>query len=473
MRRSVIFATLAALLLMALPATVSAAPPTRFTEHAVVVDCFLENDDGFVGAFAVDSSEFGAFGELSFWESPSTPDQNDPTLVSVGADVSSTDASMSADFELIDLASGDPAGTAELRVTLTPNGPPETVSDRFREGNRWNRVDGTIQPMAVEGTLDVPGAETFDAAGCLGAIQDLTFFATNPASFVDRFENLSLSCFWETGDGFIDMFANADRFFASADLFVTDGSGDYFGFAEATLNTRAFAADWDLFLDPDGQTAVGSASASATLAATGEVLRIKDGSPPNVARFTLTFFSVDGSLTVTTPGGTQTLPMDDEHCFAAQERAFFHSVRPSGPKPGPLANDAPANAIAAKLGKTIRIVTGGGAEAPEEPCLFVDPETNETFEVPFGNTAWWTFVGNGGLMTVDSAGSNFDTVIAVYTGSPGSFTQVACVDDISDPAFSLQSRVTIDTDAGTTYYVQAGGFGGDSGRLQLVIRTGA
>lgn len=473
MRRPVIFATLAALLLMALPATVSAAPPTRFTEHAVVVDCFLQNDDGIVSAFAVDSSEFGAFGELIFWASPSTPDEDAPTLVSVGADVSSTDTSMSADFELIDLASGDPAGTAELRVTLTPSGPPETVSDRFREGNRWNRVNGTIQPMAVEGTVEVPGAEIFDAAGCFGAIQDLTFFATDPASFVDRFENFSLSCSWETADGFVALFASADTFGAFGDVFVDDETGEYAGFADVTFTTSAFDGSWELFLLPDGDTPVGSASASATLASTGEVIRTKDGSPPNFARFTIEPFTVDGSLEVSAPGGDETLPMDGEHCFAAQERAFFHSVRPNGPKPGPLANDAPENAIGAKLGKTIRIVTGGGAEAPEEPCLFVDPETNETFEIPFGNTAWWTFVGNGGLMTVDSAGSNFDTVIAVYTGSPGSFTQVACVDDVSDPEFSLQSRVTIDTDAGTTYYVQAGGFGGDSGRMKLVVRAGA
>ena len=60
-----------------------------------------------------------------------------------------------------------------------------------------------------------------------------------------------------------------------------------------------------------------------------------------------------------------------------------------------------------------------------------DEETQETFEVPFGFTAWWTFNGTGGQVTIDTAGSTFDTVLAVYTGSPGSFTQVACVDDVS------------------------------------------
>jgi hypothetical protein len=47
------------------------------------------------------------------------------------------------------------------------------------------------------------------------------------------------------------------------------------------------------------------------------------------------------------------------------------------------------------------------------------------------------------------------------------------VDDVVDPTFTLQARVTIDTVAGVTYYVQAGGFGGSTGRLQLVVRSGA
>ncbi len=472
MRRSLIAASTLLLLAAFAPAAASAAPATRFTEHAVVVDCSLTNEDGTVGAFAVDSSEFGAFGELAFWAAPATPETADPTLVSIGASVSATDTSLSADYDLIELPSEDPGGIAELRVSLTPNGPAEPVSERFREGNRWNRVEGTIQPMAVEGTLAVPGAATFDAEGCFAAIQDLTFFATNPSSFVERFDNISLSCTWETADGFVGLFAGADMFGAFGDVFVGDATGEYAGFADVTLTTSAFDGTWDLFLQPDGQTAVGSASASATLASTGETIRTKDGSPPSFARFTTRPLAVDGELEVTTPGGTQTLPMDGEHCFAAEEHAFFHSVRPAGPKPGPLANDTPEGATPARLGKTIRIVTGGNAEAPEEPCVIVDPETNDAFELPFGFTAWWTFVGTGGPVTIDTAGSNFDTILAVYTGSPGSFTQVACVDDVFEPDFSLQSRVTIETLAGVTYYVQAGGFGGDSGRLQLVVRSG-
>ena len=96
---------------------------------------------------------------------------------------------------------------------------------------------------------------------------------------------------------------------------MSDASGDYAGFDEgAILTASAFEATWDLFIQPDGETAVGSASASATLASAGDVIRTKDGSPPSFVRFTTQLFSVDGSLDVTTPAGGQSLPMDGDHC---------------------------------------------------------------------------------------------------------------------------------------------------------------
>ena len=73
-------------------------------------------------------------------------------------------------------------------------------------------------------------------------------------------------------------------------------------------------------------------------------------------------------------------------------------------------------------------------------------------------------------MTVDSAGSDFDTIIGVYVLDGGAFEQVGCVDDVFDPETeegSLQSKVTITTIAGQTYYIQAGGFGDSAGTLRL------
>ena len=470
MRRSLVMGTVASLLMVAMPAVVTAAPAQHVTEHAVLIQCDLSNDDGFVSSFAVDSTEFGSFGELAFWEAPTEPFSDDPTSVSISADVDATDGSMSATFELVDIDTSSPAGTATLEATLTPDGSPVPVDERIREGNRWIDVEGTIQPMLVSGTLTVPGAEAFDLAGCFGEVQDLTLFTTNPSAFIQRFENINLSCTWETVDGSVGLFAGGDVFVAFSDLFVSDSSGDYAGFTDAaSLSATAFDATFELFLQPDGDVAVGTGAASATLEPTGEIVRTMDGTGPNRAKVTSERLTVSGTLDVSTPGGDQTLPMDDEHCVASLDHVFVHDVRPSGPRPGPLANDAPEGAIAADLGRTYRIVTGGNAQAPEEACAFIDPETGDSFPFPIEYTAWWTFVGTGGQVTVDTAGSNFDTIAGVYTGSPGSLTQVDCVDDVFDPEFSLQASLTVDTVEGVTYYVQAGGFGGSTGRLQVTI----
>ena len=92
----------------------------------------------------------------------------------------------------------------------------------------------------------------------------------------------------------------------------------------------------------------------------------------------------------------------------------------------------------------------------------LDPET----EVPFGHTAWWTFEGTGDPVTVTTAGSSFDTVLGIYVDVGGVLTQVGCVDDTEG---SLQAEITVETVAGETYYIQAGGFGGSAGNLDLAV----
>jgi len=86
--------------------------------------------------------------------------------------------------------------------------------------------------------------------------------------------------------------------------------------------------------------------------------------------------------------------------------------------------------------------------------------------VPLGHTAWWTFTGTGADVTVDTAGSEFDTVVGIYVDDGGLLIQVGCVDDTED---SLQARLTVPTESGVTYFVQVGGFGGAAGKLVLTV----
>jgi hypothetical protein len=83
-----------------------------------------------------------------------------------------------------------------------------------------------------------------------------------------------------------------------------------------------------------------------------------------------------------------------------------------------------------------------------------------------GHSIWydWTAPATKAV-TIDTIGSSFNTLLAVYTGSAvGSLTLVTNNDDIV-PGSTLQSRVTFNAIASTTYHIAVDGFNGASGRM--------
>jgi len=81
----------------------------------------------------------------------------------------------------------------------------------------------------------------------------------------------------------------------------------------------------------------------------------------------------------------------------------------------------------------------------------------------FGATVWYKFTpSTSGVYQIDTTGSNYDTVVALYTGSSlTGLSQVACSDD----ADGLQSIVKPTLTAGTTYRIQVAGYQGAQGTL--------
>ncbi len=480
MRRVLVLASLACLLMALVPMSVQAAAATRTHEDAVILECGAPTDDGFISLFAVVSDQFESFGEVSFWETGSEPFEDAPTLFGVSEDLAGDATGMSGSFAMVTIDETQtppeiPAGTATLDASFTPDGDPFDVDERFRNGNRWEKVTGVVQPLLAEGSVTLPGGLSglSDLSGCFAAHQSLTFFSTNPSAFTDRFRNFFVSCSWEAADGSaINLFINADAFGAFGDVFIEpSGGGEIGGGADATVDETSFAVGpFDLqTFDEDGTT-VGSAEASGTLASTGVKTRTTN-SFFGTEKIFAELYTVDGTLDVELMGVSTTYPIDDDHCEAADQRVIVHDVRPAGPKPKPLANDTPEGAAAAGLGRQIRIVTGGNAEAPEAPCSTVYPGATDAVDVPITYTAWWTVTGTGGELTADTAGSDFDTVVGVYTMGPGGLEQVICVDDYltTDDAIVFQAAASWDSTAGVTYWVQAGGYGGDAGHMELVI----
>ena len=103
-----------------------------------------------------------------------------------------------------------------------------------------------------------------------------------------------------------------------------------------------------------------------------------------------------------------------------------------------------------------------------------------------GNTnvhsVWWKWTAaSGGSATITTLGSNFDTVLGVYTGSTvSSLTQVAANDDVeaatsannSDPKRIRTSTVTFNATTGTTYYIAVDGWGGAMASIVLNLSFG-
>ncbi len=93
---------------------------------------------------------------------------------------------------------------------------------------------------------------------------------------------------------------------------------------------------------------------------------------------------------------------------------------------------------------------------------------------PYKNV-WWTVTGICGTMTAITCtgGTDFDDEIAVYTGSCGSFTQVACNDDAGAGCTGLLAGTSWTATAGTTYYITVGSYYslGTTGNLQLNVTS--
>jgi hypothetical protein len=458
-----------ALLAVALPTSVQAGSLTRESDTRVSLYCEeLTSGNTQLFIYTETSDAFGSFTDLAIW---SGGGGNEPDLVSGATAITLTPTTGSGAVSLVEPDSGEPGGTATLSAAFAPNGPAEPYEFTDRDGNATFRVEGVVQPLSVTGTLTVDPARgrdvTFALAGCEAASDTYTFTSTNPSTYVSHGQQINLSCAWELDRGFVELFAFSDRFGTFSDLYITDRRDDYFGFAEPILSPTSFVADYDVVDSETGDPVAGTASASATLTRTDERISIRDGSGNHKFTATGWVLAVEGSITIDVGSIDTTLPMDETTCSASDVQVREVIGKTTGPK---LKNDAPSGAIALGIGDTVEVRTGGTALDAEEPCTFEFDGMVEP--LPLGHTAWWTFAGTGGDVTIDTAGSDFDTIVGVYVLDAGSFVQVGCVDDVFDPETeegSLQSRVTVETVGGETYYVQAGGFDGSAGTLRLSL----
>ncbi|MBA4138097.1 MAG: hypothetical protein C0518_12345, partial [Opitutus sp.] len=87
-----------------------------------------------------------------------------------------------------------------------------------------------------------------------------------------------------------------------------------------------------------------------------------------------------------------------------------------------------------------------------------------------GASVWWRWTAPGnGSTTVTTAGSNFDTVLAAYTGAAvDSLTQLASNDDVQS-GVARTSSVTFNATSGTTYFLAVDGWDAEAGNVTLNV----
>src|SRR4029450_2126014 len=84
-------------------------------------------------------------------------------------------------------------------------------------------------------------------------------------------------------------------------------------------------------------------------------------------------------------------------------------------------------------------------------------------------TVWYVFTPTrSAIIGANTFGSDYDTTLSVYTGSPGALTQIACNDDSGN----LQSAVGFEATAGTAYFLMVGSYAsGSGGSLFLQVES--
>jgi len=146
------------------------------------------------------------------------------------------------------------------------------------------------------------------------------------------------------------------------------------------------------------------------------------------------------------PGGGQSKPLN------------FQVVVP----PPPNDNFANAINIIPYTFGDVQDSSGATTESadPTPPCI--QQSQGNTGGHPNGtyNSIWYKFTPVvSAPLNVDTIGSSYDTVLSVWSGSPGSFVNVACNDDII-PGVNIQSQLAnVQLTAGTTYYIMLSSFG--------------
>lgn len=161
-------------------------------------------------------------------------------------------------------------------------------------------------------------------------------------------------------------------------------------------------------------------------------------------------------------GGSHTLKFEfHSDVSVVYEGWYLDDITVSGVQG--VANDCCASAIALTGGTpyTMTNHTATGVGDPEPPCQFSSYRG-----------VWFTYTPSAnGPVLVTTCGSTFDSILTIYSGTCGALSYVACADDNGPDCTGSRASVTFWGSSGTTYYILASSWNGQTGTLQIQAQT--
>ncbi len=132
--------------------------------------------------------------------------------------------------------------------------------------------------------------------------------------------------------------------------------------------------------------------------------------------------------------------------------------------PPPVTNDLCADALDIECGDSV-FGTTVGATQDDEPDTLCGVFNNGT-----SPGVWYSFTGTGDIVTVSLCGSDFDTLLQVFSGNCNGLVCVAGNDDnFAACGAGNNSELTFESDASTEYLFYINGFGAATGNYNIEI----
>lgn len=203
-------------------------------------------------------------------------------------------------------------------------------------------------------------------------------------------------------------------------------------------------------------TAVNDATVTGVLSTGGNVSFRNDGVAPDQTANDNIY-----TATMTVPDGVSTFGLAVT-ADAPQKTSANASIPFTVIVPPP--NDQFANAE--RITILPALLTGSNRNSTPEPN---EPDVESSGG---GSTVWWVWTApENGVATASTQGSNFDTLLGVYTGSSvGSLAIIGSNDDVPG---AFTSTVLFQAYAGNTYYFLVDGYLGDQGEVQFNLSLNA